>query len=160
MKSVRVGNWKTKTMKRFWRYGPLLFWMALISLASTNEFSALNTSQVFRPLILWIFPNLSEERIAAIHFFTRKLGHFSEYAVLGILAARAFAGSSNTFLKQHWFQVALLLIVCYALLDELHQSFVPSRTASIFDSAIDVAGGLAALLVFLHWRRRRGALQS
>jgi VanZ family protein len=146
--------------QRFWRYGPLLFWMFLISLASSSEFSALNTSQVFRPLILWIFPNLSEERVAAIHFFMRKLGHFSEYAVLGILAARAFSGSANAFLKQHWFQVALLLIVCYALLDEFHQSFVPNRTASIFDSAIDVAGGLAALLVFLYWRRRRGALQT
>lgn len=134
--------------------------MLLISLASSSEFSALNTSQVFRPLILWIFPNLSEERVAAIHFFMRKLGHFSEYAVLGILAARAFSGSANAFLKQHWFQVALLLIVCYALLDEFHQSFVPSRTASIFDSAIDVAGGLAALLAFLYWRRRRGALQT
>jgi VanZ family protein len=146
--------------QRFWRYGPLLFWMLLISLASSSEFSALNTSQIFRPLILWIFPNLSDERVATIHFFMRKLGHFSEYAVLGILAARAFSGSANAFLKQHWFQVALLLIVCYALLDEFHQSFVPNRTASIFDSAIDVAGGLAALLVFLYWRRRRGALQT
>lgn len=134
--------------------------MVLISLASTSEFSALNTSQVIRPLILWIFPNLSEERVAAIHLLTRKLGHFSEYAVLGILAARAFAGSANTFIKQHWFQVALLLIVSYALLDEFHQSFVPSRTASIFDSAIDVAGGLTALLILLYRNRRRGALQS
>jgi len=147
-------------VQRFWRYGPLLFWMVLISLASTSEFSALNTSQVIRPLILWIFPNLSEERVAAIHLLTRKLGHFSEYAVLGILAARAFAGSANTFIKQHWFQVALLLIVSYALLDEFHQSFVPSRTASIFDSAIDVAGGLTALLILLYRNRRRGALQS
>ena len=36
----------------------------------------------------------------------------------------------------------------YGLLDEFHQSFVPSRTASIYDSAIDVAGGLTVLLVF------------
>jgi VanZ family protein len=146
--------------QRLWRYGPLLLWMVLISFASSSEFSALNTSQVFRPLILWIFPNLSEERVAAAHLFTRKLGHFSEYAVMGFLAARAFAGSANAFLKQHWFQVALLLIVCYSLLDELHQRFVPSRTGSIFDSAIDVASGLTALLVFLHWQRRRRALQS
>jgi len=33
------------------------------------------------------------------------------------------------------------------LLDEYHQSFVPSRTASIFDSLIDMSGGLTALLV-------------
>ena len=33
------------------------------------------------------------------------------------------------------------------LLDEYHQSFVPQRTASIYDSLIDMAGGLTALLV-------------
>ena len=36
----------------------------------------------------------------------------------------------------------------YGLLDEFHQSFVPSRTPSIYDSAIDIAGGLAVLLIF------------
>ena len=99
---------------------------------------------------------MSEERIAAIHFVTRKLGHFGEYAVLGLLAARAFTSSANAFIQRHWFQIALLLIICYALLDELHQSFVSSRTASIYDSAIDVAGGLTALLIFHRWQLRRG----
>ena len=128
--------------------------MVLISIASSSEFSALNTSQLIRPLILWVFPNLSEERVAAIHFLTRKLAHFTEYAVLGTLSARAFASSANDFVQRHWFQAALFLILCYALLDEFHQSFVPSRTASIYDSAIDVAGGLTALLVLRVWHKR------
>jgi len=38
-------------------------------------------------------------------------------------------------------------VVVYAWIDEYHQSFVPSRTASIFDSLIDMAGGLTALLI-------------
>lgn len=129
--------------------------MVLISFASGREFSAFNTGQLFRQLILWIFPDLSEERVAAIHFLVRKLAHFSEYAVLGVLSARAFASSANDLVRRHWFQVALLLIVCYALLDEFHQSMVPGRTASIYDSAIDVAGGLCALLVFRTWQKRR-----
>ncbi len=155
MNSVtQLNSKKTNAFQRFWRYGPLLLWMLVISFASTNEFSALNTSQIFRPLIRWIFPNLSEERVAAIHFLTRKVAHFSEYAVLGILAARAFATSAHDVLRRHWFQVALLLITCFALLDEFHQSFVPGRTASIYDSAIDVVGGLTALLLIRRWRRR------
>lgn len=160
MDSAHVDSQKTKTFQWLWRYGPLLLWMALISLASTSEFSALNTSQVFQPLILWIFPNLSEERVAAIHFVTRKLGHFSEYAVLGILSARAFASSTDDFIRRHWFQIALLLILCYALFDEFHQSFVPGRTASIYDSAIDAAGGLTALLVIRFRHSRRQSLRS
>lgn len=134
--------------RRFWRYGPLVLWILFISFASTSEFSASNTSEIFRPILLWLFPNLSEARLAAIHFLTRKAGHFTEYAVLGFLARRAFITSSRAFLNQYWFQIGLLLVVIYGLLDEFHQSFVPSRTASIYDSAIDVAGGLTVLLIF------------
>ena len=159
MKSAHVNSRKSKTLQRIWRYGPLLLWMALISFASSSEFSALNTSQVIKPLILWVFPNLSDERVAAIHFLTRKVAHFTEYAVLGILSARAFSTSANRFIRRHWFQAALVLIVCFALLDEFHQSFVPGRTASIYDSAIDAAGGLTALLVLRFWYNRRKTLR-
>ena len=133
---------------RFWRYGPLVLWILLISFASTGEFSAANTSVIVRPLLLWLFPDLSEARLATIHFLSRKVGHFTEYAVLAFLARRAFISSSRAFLQRYWFQSALLLVVIYALLDEFHQSFVPSRTPSIYDSAIDIAGGLTILLIF------------
>jgi VanZ family protein len=139
---------------RVWRYGPLLLWMVLIWFASARQFSALNTSQILRPLILWIFPNLSEAQVAAIHFVIRKAGHFSEYAVMGLLAARAFSTSAKEFLRQHWWAVSFITLLAYALLDELHQSFVPERTASIYDSGIDVIGGITALFVFKRWRRR------
>lgn len=68
--------------------------------------------------------------------------------MLAFLARRAFITSSRTLLRQHWFQWALWLVVIYGLLDEFHQSFVPSRTASVYDSAVDVAGGLTVLLLF------------
>src|SRR6266498_1745646 len=134
--------------QRLWRYGPLLVWMAFISFASTAEFSAVNTSIVLRPIVLWFFPNLSEDQVAAIHFLIRKAGHFTEYAVLAFLTQRAFISSSKASIRTHWFQLSLLLVTVYSLLDEFHQSFEPSRTASIYDSAIDVACGLIVLLLF------------
>lgn len=134
--------------ERLWRYGPLILWMLFISFASTADFSAVNTSTYLRPLVLWFFPTLSEAQVAAIHFVLRKLGHFAEYAVLAFLARRALITSSRAPLHQHWFQLALLLVVIYGLLDEFHQSFVPSRTASVYDSAVDIAGGLTVLLLF------------
>jgi len=144
-----------QTHRRFWRYGPLVSWILFISFASTNQFSAGNTSAILRPLLLWFFPNLSESQLATVHFLTRKAGHFTEYAVLAFLARRAFVTSSRAVLKRYWFQSALLLVVIYGLLDEFHQSFVPSRTASIYDSAIDVAGGFTVLLVFWFYGRSR-----
>jgi VanZ family protein len=122
------------------RYLPLVVWLAFISFASSDSFNAANTSRIIGPLVLWLFPNTSAETLATIHFITRKLAHFTEYAILGILAARAFRTSPR------WFLISAVLVVVYALLDEYHQSFVPSRTASVFDSFIDMAGGISALI--------------
>jgi VanZ family protein len=133
------------------RYLPLVVWLVLISYASSDSFNADNTSRIIGPLVLWLFPNTSPETMATIHFITRKIAHFTEYAILGLLAARAFWSSKR------WFFISAVLIVVYALIDEYHQSFVPSRTASVFDSLIDMAGGLTALIV-VSKRSRRSVL--
>jgi VanZ family protein len=133
------------------RYLPLILWMAFISFASTGNFSAGNTSRIIGPFVLWLFPSTTPETMLAIHAVTRKLAHLTEYALLAILAARAFRGSPRAALRERWFLASLALVVVYALIDEYHQSFVPSRTGTIYDSLIDIAGGLAALLVI---RRR------
>jgi len=130
------------------RYLPLVIWLAFISYASSDSFNAGNTSRIIGPLVLWLFPNTSPETMATIHFITRKLAHFTEYAILGFLAARAFRTSPR------WFLISAVLVVLYALLDEYHQSFVPSRTASIFDSLIDMAGGISAL-IFISRKRAK-----
>ena len=134
------------------RYLPLIVWLAFISFASSDSFNAGNTSRIIGPLILWLFPNTSPETLGVVHFITRKIAHFTEYAILGFLAARAFRTSPRPAISQRWFLICITLVVIYALLDEYHQSFVPSRTASIFDSMIDSAGGLTAL-IFIHSRK-------
>lgn len=150
------GEWR----RRLGRYGPLLVWMAFITFASTGEFSAANTSRILRPLLLWLFPHLVAAQIDEIHFLIRKAAHFTEYAIFALLAARALATSSRQVLRRGWFILSLLLVAAYALLDEYHQSFVATRTASVKDSLIDVAGGLFALLVYALWRHKKSKVQS
>lgn len=140
---------------RLWRYGPLLFWLALIFYASTNAFSAENTSRIVEPLLRWLFPRITEAQLAHAHFLVRKLAHFTEYAMLALLTARAFLSSTKNLLRRHWLICAILLVACYALTDEYHQTFVPSRTASIYDSMIDTTGGTCALLALAAWRKRK-----
>lgn len=139
------------------RYLPLVAWLVFISYASSDSFNAGNTSRIIGPLVLWLFPNTTPETLALIHLITRKAAHFTEYAILAFLAARAFRTSPRPALANRWFIAALVLVVAYALLDEYHQSFVPSRTASIYDSLVDMAGGLTALLIIRcrHNRARR-----
>ena len=133
--------------RRLTRYGPVLVWAALIFIFSTNLLSGSNTSTLLRPLVLWVYPSISEAGLAIVHAFVRKAGHFTEFAILAVLAARAFRTSSRELLRNHWFALSLAFVILYALSDEFHQSFVSSRTASIYDCLIDTAGGLAALAV-------------
>jgi VanZ family protein len=143
----------------FSRYFPLVAWLLFISFASSDNFNASNTSRIIGPLILWLFPNTSIETLGLVHLITRKAAHFTEYAILGYFAARAFRTSPRPAIANRWCLISLAIVIVYALLDEYHQSFVPSRTGTIYDSLIDIAGGLTALLL-IRWRHRsRSALQ-
>jgi len=127
------------------RYGPLIVWATLIFIGSSDLLSASHTGAfIVRPLH-WLLPNASEPTLATIHFILRKAGHFTEYAILALLAARAFRTSTNEILRDRWFWVSLIFVIVYSLSDEFHQSFVPTRTASIYDSMIDTFGGLTML---------------
>jgi VanZ family protein len=131
-----------------------------VLLASSASFSASNTSRVIRPLLLWLFPEITEASLASAHFLARKAAHFTEYAVLALLAARAFLTSSDARLKSRWRLAAFALVASVALVDEYHQSFLPSRTGTIYDSLLDMAGGAAALACVGIWRARRGGAKT
>ena len=132
---------------RLWRYGPVILWAAAIFVFSSGLFSGSNTSSVLRPLVLWVYPSATETGLAFVHVLVRKTSHFVEYAILALLLARAFRTSLREFLRNHWFAVTLTFVALYSLSDEFHQSFVSSRTASIYDCLIDTAGGFAGLLL-------------
>ena len=137
------------------RYLPLILWLAFISFASSDSFSAPNTSRIIGPIVLWLFPNTSAESMAIIHLIIRKIAHFTEYGILGYLSVRAFRTSPGEYLRKYWFFLSFAVVVAYALIDEYHQSFVPSRTASIYDSFLDMSGGLTVILLLRLWHRER-----
>ena len=154
------GRFQTRARRagRLWRYGPLVAWVAFVLFASTANFSASNTSRIIRPLLLWLFPNITEPTLLQVHFFVRKCAHFTEYALLALLAARAFRTSGLAALRRSWWLASFALVAVIALTDEYHQSFLPSRTGTIYDSLIDMTGGAVALAVLALWlavRRRR-----
>ena len=150
-RAARGADWRG----RAWRYAPLVAWTCFIFYASTGAMSASNTSRVVEPLLRWLVPDISAAQLVAAHAAVRKLAHFAEYALLALLAARAFLGSAKTFLSRRWFVAALALVVGVALLDEFNQSFNPARTGTIKDSLLDTVGGLTALTVLALWRARR-----
>ena len=152
-----AGLVKRRPHHRLSRYGPLVLWATLIFIGSSSLLSATHTSLFLVRPLHWLFPNASDATLGTLHFVLRKAGHFSEYAILALLAARAFRNSSRALLRSRWFWVSLFVVVAYSLSDEFHQSFVPSRTGSIYDSIIDSLGGLTALVsVAMRKHRKHG----
>jgi VanZ family protein len=136
-------------LKAFLRYWlPIFVWMTLIFMGSTDLLSAEHTSRIIEPFLRWLHPGVSPETVARAQFFIRKAGHVSEYAVLAALFYRALV---NTLCAGRAFMAAVVvLLACaaYAATDEFHQSFVPSRTASARDVAIDISGALVAVCLY------------
>jgi VanZ family protein len=78
-----------------------------------------------------------------------KVAHVAAYAVLGVLALRAFHGGLN-WLGAWPTAGAFLLTVAYGALDEVHQVRVPGRVAGWDDWLADCLGaGLAVFVVAL-----------
>jgi VanZ family protein len=72
----------------------------------------------------------------------RKLAHMAEFGLLWWLWWRALGFRRAP--------LAVAITLAYAAADELHQTFVPGRSGSVADWAIDAAGvGLAGALA---WR--------
>ncbi len=74
--------------------------------------------------------------------------HFSEYAALGFLCVRMLARDEHASVRLGPFLAALVFCLAYAALDEVHQAFVVSRSASLKDLATDVVGILVGMLVY------------
>ena len=120
-------------------------------------FSSQHTFSVVRAIIHYLAPGLSGEDVGLLHDIIRKLAHVIEYSILGFLLFRAFRGPSSAWWSWRWFSFALIVVVLWAISDELHQSFVPERTASALDIGIDTLGGILGQVGNVLWDHyRRG----
>jgi VanZ family protein len=136
----------------------LLLWILAIFLFSTDAFSSGETSRIIVPALKFLFPSLSPEHLQTAHVICRKAGHVLEYFVLGILAWRATTTTPFAWIRPELLTVALTLAV--ALTDEIHQSFVPSRTGALGDVGFDLFGGLMGLCLMLRLRHEPRRLPS
>jgi VanZ family protein len=140
---------------------PALGWMGLIFSGSTGLLADSRTSRFIEPVLRWLWPGLADERVWQWVYVIRKAAHVTEYAVLAVLLVAAL---NRTFRlcppAWSWRRAGLALVVCgvYAVSDEWHQSFEPTRYASWRDVGFDLAGatlGLGVLWALGRWRQRR-----
>jgi len=141
-----------RSLLKYWI--PVISWAGVIFFFSTGQFSSASTSRIIGPILHWLYPSVSTELELTVHFFVRKLGHWSEYFIFSLLLMRALdqrAPLPHGFRRVVWTALGILL---YACSDEIHQIFVPSRSASLNDVLLDFFGGICGLL-FFQWQRHR-----
>lgn len=141
----------------FFYWSPAILWFVAISFFSTDNFSGENTGSILWDIFHGIFPNLTQEQFQPIHFLIRKTAHFTEYGIFAMLLLRGFRSGAITRWRWSWAGSCVLIVAAYALLDEYHQTFTRMRSGSIYDSLIDISGGVTALSLLWFVRRERGS---
>lgn len=108
--------------------------------------------------LLRLFSHLSHTsspHLGELNHILRKNGHFFGYGMLGLIFARGWLMFLNMRSRETWtrlrvyagaFGVVSAAIV--ASLDELHQSFLPNRTACVSDVMLDTSGALLLVTLF------------
>jgi VanZ family protein len=155
MRPPRAWNW----LRAWW---PAIVWACVIFSLSTDTFSSEHTASVLEPMLRWLIPSITDERFDLIHHVIRKSAHFSEYFVFCLFLYRGVRAGRKGW-RWTWGVAALSLAAGYSILDEIHQAFVASRTASAYDSLLDSAGAFAAfafLWLWFRWRRTAAPANS
>lgn len=126
--------------KRRFRIWLLLscLWLVVIFGHSSMPASASNAESLgFLAVVQTIFPWMTNQLL-------RKLGHFTEFAVLGVFVTEAFRNAKNFTLFK-----PLGLCLFTAVCDETLQLFIAGRSGNVRDIWIDFAG--AFLSTFVTW---------
>jgi VanZ family protein len=132
----------------------VIVWAAVIFTFSTDSFSSDHTQGIIFGILHTFLPHAPNETLSALHEFIRKCGHFGEYFIFGLLLFRALR-APGTGWQLRWTCLAILIAAIYASSDEIHQIFVPSRGASVWDALLDTVGASAAQLAVWAANRNR-----
>lgn len=135
----------------------VLLWAAVIWQLGTDTFSLGRTSPIMQRVIAWLFGDVDLPTRHQLYTLIRKSAHFTEYAILALLAFRAALLSASRARVATACWVALFFVGTVAAADEFRQAFSAVRTGSPYDVVIDLAGGVVGLIgVLFVTRRMRG----
>ena len=139
-----------------WNWWYVLAWLGVIRAESTDMASANNTSTVLYAVISAIAPHVEHSFVDQLDAILRKTGHFLGYGILSALVFLALRNTNRdriravlhrpwgTYLRDlwrgEWVLIGMLATIVTASFDEIHQTFIPSRTGRWQDVVIDTCG--------------------
>ena len=111
--ATRVSQW-------FFAWAPVFVWMIIIFILSSRQ-------------------RLTVSHEYVLNFIFFKTLHMVEYGTLFLLCVRASNMSGKVGIWEVY-KRAFIITILYAISDELHQTFVPTREGSLRDVIIDGIG--------------------
>ena len=78
------------------------------------------------------------------------LMHIPEYSLLTFLWLKAYRNKKGAKISNRNLALILFFLLLFAVSDEVHQSFVPGRSASFMDAGLDLLGILSGLWIYKH----------
>lgn len=150
-------------MKKYIKILLLIVWMGVIFyLSCESKDDSTHTTNLIVNTIYYIYGLFAGKNILDINSFTdlvfkpiRKLAHFSEFGILGILLYSVY----NDTPKKNRIILPLILSGLYAISDEMHQYFVPGRACAFIDVIIDTCGAFIGIvlihLIEKRWKERK-----
>jgi VanZ family protein len=128
-----------KIIKMINAWVPVLFWMVIIFYFSSHKRIGIIQTFVF-------------------DFIIFKTLHIIEYAILYYLVYRSYNIILGKNLKSVYTIYAFLISLIYAITDEIHQTFIPTREGRLRDVFIDMMGIGGMMMIInrfksLLWRR-------
>lgn len=122
----------------------VIFWFSAQPATESTEMSGGVAQRILETYDKIFDTNMPEGELVLwatrIDYPIRKLAHMSEYAVLAIFFGAYLMGYRQWGKRTAY--GSLVLSVCYAATDEIHQLFVPGRAGRFSDVCIDTAGAI------------------
>ena len=132
--------------------------------------SAHNTTNLLYDVLSFVAPRIKPHIVEQLDELLRKTGHFLGYGILSVLVFLALRNTNRDrlrpilqrpwgiylrdFWRAEWLCIGILATIVTAAYDEIHQTFIPSRTGRWQDVVLDTCGA-AVLQVFVYLFSRR-----
>ncbi|MFZ0793781.1 MAG: VanZ family protein [Candidatus Korobacteraceae bacterium] len=158
-------------MRNWWL---VVVWLGVIRMESSATASATNTTAVLYKVIAVIAPHVKPAFVQQLDEVLRKSGHFLGYGILSMLVFLALRNTNRDRMRPllqrqwgiylsdlwraEWVLIGLLTTVVTATFDEIHQTFIPSRTGRWQDVLLDTVG--AAVLQMVVYRLSKRVLKQ
>lgn len=114
-------------------------------------------------IAIWVMSSLPDDVIlnlpsSTVDHFIKEALHLVEFAILYMLFVAAFAANHKLTAR---LSLYVAIFTClFGIVDEIHQSFVPYRSATLIDVVKDIIGVLAAYfhIMYHYFHRHHGFL--